>query len=55
MMPPDVYAAMLGMGDESEAETLASIRRGIVDIEAGRTYDLDEVFDELDAERGEDR
>jgi len=38
-----------------EDETLAAVRRGIADVEAGRTYDLDEVFDELDAERGEDR
>jgi predicted transcriptional regulator len=38
-----------------EDETLASVRRGIADIEAGRTYDLDEVFDELDAESDDGR
>jgi predicted transcriptional regulator len=26
-----------------------SVRRGLADMEAGRTQDLDEVFDELDA------
>jgi PHD/YefM family antitoxin component YafN of YafNO toxin-antitoxin module len=52
MMRPDVYAAMLGMGDDEEAETLASVRRGLADLEAGRTQDLDEAFDELDARDG---
>lgn len=49
VMWPDVYAAMLGLGDNAEAETLASVRRGLADVEAGRTQDLDEAFDELDA------
>jgi predicted transcriptional regulator len=39
---------MLGISSNEEAETLASIRRGLADIEAGRTRDLDEAFDELD-------
>jgi hypothetical protein len=52
VMRPDVYAAMLGIRDDEEAETLASIRRGIADLRAGRTRDLDEVFDELDARHG---
>jgi predicted transcriptional regulator len=52
MMRPDVYAAMLGMGDDAETETLASVRRGLADVEAGRTQDLDEAFDELDARDG---
>ena len=49
LMRSDVYVAMLGLGDDEEAETLASVRRGLADMEAGRTQDLDEAFDELDA------
>ena len=49
LMRSDIYVAMLGLGDSDEAETLASVRRGLADMEAGRTQDLDEVFDELDA------
>jgi hypothetical protein len=48
LMRTDVYQAMLGFGDDDEAETLAAVRRGIADLRAGRTFDLDEVFDELD-------
>jgi hypothetical protein len=49
LMRSDIYVAMLGMSDGDEAETLASVRRGVADLEAGRVQDLDEVFDELDA------
>lgn len=49
LMRSDIYVAMLGLSDRDEAETLASVRRGLADMEAGRTQDLDEVFDELDA------
>jgi hypothetical protein len=49
VMRADVYVAMLGVGDDDEAETLASVRRGIADMEAGRTRDIDEVFEELDS------
>ena len=31
-----------------EQAILDAVRRGIADLKAGRTYDLDEVFDELD-------
>jgi predicted transcriptional regulator len=48
LMRSDIYEAMLGLSDNEEAETLASIRRGLADMEAGRMQDLDEVFDELD-------
>lgn len=48
LMRSDIYDAMLGLSDSEEAETLASISRGLADMEAGRTQDLDEVFDELD-------
>lgn len=32
-----------------EAELDAALEKGIADVEAGRDYDLDEVFDELEA------
>lgn len=48
VMRADVYQAMLGVSDDDEAETLAAVRRGIADLRAGRTFGLDEVFDELD-------
>jgi hypothetical protein len=49
LMRSDIYVAMLGLSDSDEAETLASVRRGLADMEAGRIQDLDEVFDELDS------
>jgi PHD/YefM family antitoxin component YafN of YafNO toxin-antitoxin module len=49
LMTPDVYAAMLGMSEDEEAETLASVRRGLADLEAGRVQDLDDAFNDLDA------
>jgi len=48
-MRSDIYVAMLGIGDGDEAETLASLRRGIADMEAGRTRDLEEVIQEFNA------
>jgi len=51
LMRSDVYVAMLGLSDGDEAETLASVRRGLADLEAGRTQDLDEVFNELDSQK----
>ena len=51
LMRSDVYVAMLGLNDGDEAETLASVRRGLADMEAGRTQDLDEVFNELDSQK----
>ncbi len=49
LMRSDIYVAMLGLSDSDEAETLASVRRGLADLDAGRTQDLDEAFDELNA------
>jgi len=49
MMRSDVYVAMLGLGENDEAETLASVQRGLADLDAGRIQDLDEAFNELDA------
>ncbi len=50
LMRSDVYVAMLGISSDEEAETLASVRRGLADMETGRTQDLDEAFGELDAQ-----
>lgn len=44
-MRSDVYNAMLGLDDDDEAETLTSVRRGIEDMKAARTNDIDIVFD----------
>ncbi len=52
IMRTEVYEAMLGLAADDEAETLASIRRGIADLDAGRVQDLDEAFDELDRRYG---
>jgi hypothetical protein len=52
VMRLDVYDAMLGISDDDEAETLAAIRRGIADVDAGRTLSVSEVFDRLDARYG---
>jgi hypothetical protein len=49
VMRSDIYAAMLGISDDAEAETLASVRRGIADMKAGRTKDLDQAFRDLEA------
>jgi len=43
----DVYDAMLGISDDEEAQTLASVRRGLADVDVGRTHDADEAFDKL--------
>jgi hypothetical protein len=47
VMRSDIYDAMLGIGDESLAETLTAVRQGIADVEAGRTQDAGAFFDEL--------
>jgi predicted transcriptional regulator len=47
VMRSDVYDAMLGIGDDTEAATLEAVRRGLADVQAGRTQDADEFFDEL--------
>jgi PHD/YefM family antitoxin component YafN of YafNO toxin-antitoxin module len=47
VMRADVYDAMLGMVTDEEAETLASIRRGLADVRAGRTHDPETSFRRL--------
>jgi predicted transcriptional regulator len=47
VMRSDVYDAMLGIGDDSLEATLAAVRQGLADVEAGRTQDADEFFADL--------
>lgn len=49
VMRLDVYDAMLGIGDDDEAETLAAVREGIADVDAGRVHDPKDVIAELKA------
>lgn len=49
VMTMRVFDAMLGIGDDEEAETLASVQRGIADLAAGRSHDVGEAFDTLKA------
>lgn len=51
LMRADVYEAMLGLDADDDAETIASVRRGLADVDAGRMRDLDDVFDDLDLEQ----
>jgi hypothetical protein len=46
VMRNDVYQSMLGLNDD---ETVAAVRRGLVDLDAGRTQSLDEAMKELRA------
>lgn len=48
VMTLHVYDAMLGISPDEEAETLASVRRGVTDAAAGRVRDASAVFDELE-------
>ena len=47
VMRTDVYDSMLGLGDDTTEAILAAVRLGIADVEAGRTQDSEEFFDEL--------
>ena len=47
VMRTEVYEAMLGIGDESAEATLDAVRRGLADLEAGRTCDAELFLDEL--------
>ena len=52
VMRADVYEAMLGISDSEEAETLASVRRGLADVDAGRTYQVSEALAALRSRYG---
>ena len=47
VMRTDIYEAMLGIGDDSAAATLAAVKRGLADVEADRTCDAEQFFEEL--------
>jgi hypothetical protein len=49
VMRSDVYESMLGLSNE---ETLAAVRCGLNDLDAGRTQPLDEAMQELRARHG---
>lgn len=55
VMRIDVYDAMLGISKSDEADTLASVLRGIADTQAGRTHRLEEVFDSLEARHANEK
>lgn len=49
VMTMQAYRELLGIGtDEAFAESVAALRRSQSDVEAGRTMDADEFFDELE-------
>lgn len=53
VMPMQVFREMMGVGSEAEyQESLAAIREGLADVEAGRTISADEFFRDLDRRYG---
>ena len=53
VMPMQVYREMMGVGTDAEyAASLAAIREGLADVDAGRTVPVDEFFRELDRKNG---
>lgn len=48
-LAPETEDAVFGASDNEDAETLASVRRGIADVVAGRSQNADEAFDKLEA------
>ena len=47
VMRTEVYDAMLGLGDDSLEATLAAVRQGLADVDAGRAQDAEVFFAEL--------
>ncbi len=47
VMRQDVYEAMIGLGEDEAAEALASARRGLADVDAGRVHDAGEALGQL--------
>jgi len=49
VMTMQAYRELLGIGTEEEYQaSLDSLRKSLADVEAGRTTDADEFFDELE-------
>lgn len=54
VMSMQVYREMMGVGSEAEYQaSLAAVREGLADVEAGRTRPMGEFFDELDHRQGQ--
>lgn len=53
LMSIDTYRDMMGVGTDQEMRSsLDAIHRGLDDIEAGLTHDMEDVFRELDEDYG---
>ena len=52
VMRSDVYEQMLGLGEAEEAETPAAVKRGLADLDAGRTVSLEEAMKQLRSRHG---
>jgi len=53
LMTVETYREMMGVGsDEEMRASVEAVQRGLADIEAGRTHDMDDVFRELDETYG---
>ncbi|MCA9074609.1 MAG: hypothetical protein KDA93_06215 [Planctomycetaceae bacterium] len=53
LMTVEAYREMMGVGsDEEMRSSVEAVHRGLADIEAGRTHDMDDVFRELDETYG---
>ena len=53
LMTVEAYRGMMGVGsDEEMRSSVEAVHRGLADIEAGRTHDMDDVFRELDETYG---
>lgn len=49
VMTMQAYRELLGIGTDEEFQaSVEACRRGLADVEAGRTQDMDEFFDELE-------
>ncbi len=53
VMRTQVYREMMGVGTDAEyAASLAAVREGLDDVDAGRTVPVDDFFRELDRKHG---
>ena len=53
VMSIDLYREVMGIGsDEDLEDSLRCIRKGLADVEAGRTMPADEFFEQFDKRHG---
>jgi hypothetical protein len=53
LMSMQVYRDMMGVGSEAEYQaSLAAVREGLADVEAGRTQPAEDFFREFDRRHG---